>query len=300
MLGLALPIYNEVVLELLPAPPPGQSILIEGEGRDVLPTDDTNLVFRAVRRVFERAGRPVTVALRRCVNRIPLDRGLGSSSAAIVGGLVAANALLDGAVSRDELLAMAVEMEGHPDNVTPALRGGLCAAVKTAGGVASDVWAAPALFAAVRAVVCIPEFRLPTREARAVLPATLSREDAVFNVGRVALFLSAMLHSRYDLLSEAMDDRLHQPSRKKLIPGFDGVIAAAKAAGAYGACLSGAGPTILAFAPATGSAARATADAMRAAFQRAGVSSRTEVLAVDVDGARVVDGTSSSPISVGQ
>jgi homoserine kinase len=223
----------------------------------------------------------------RLENRLPLARGLGSSSAAIVGGLAAANAACGGFLTRDELLRLAAEEEGHPDNVAPALLGGLCAsAMRRDGGVHCVSWRDEKIFRGVRAVVCVPAFELSTKRARAVLPDRVSRRDAIFNVSRTALLLSAFKERRFDLLAEAMEDRLHQPYRKRLIPGWDDVLASARKAGAWGAALSGAGPTILAFAP-TAKAER-VGRAMAAAFARHRTEARWHALSVDFRGARVV------------
>jgi homoserine kinase len=232
------------------------------------------------------SGKKIAALRQKLVNRIPLSRGLGSSSAAIVGGLVAANAGLGKFLSDDELLKLAVDEEGHPDNVAPALFGGLCVSALTKKGVAHLSWTEPALFASLRAVVCVPYFELSTKEAREALPDRVPLEDAVFNSSRVALFLSALRQGRRDLLGDAMEDRLHQPYRKKLVPGLDDVIAAARKTGAWGAALSGAGPSVLALSPVKHAAA--VAEAMSAAFRRADVTSISIDLAVNRRGARVI------------
>jgi homoserine kinase len=183
------------------------------------------------------------------------------------------------------MLSLAAEMEGHPDNAAPCLFGGLTVSIPVNGRVVSAACRDKGLFKGLKLVAAVPDFELCTKDARAVLPRTVSRADAVFNVGRAALLLAALKEKRYDLLSAALEDRLHQPYRKKLIPGFDAVIAAAKRAGAFGACLSGAGPTILAFSPEA--KAGAVGRAMQRAFAAKRVSSRTLVLEVDNAGVRV-------------
>lgn len=285
VLGLALTLYNEVHLSV-PASGPALAILNEGEGADSLPTDKRHLICQVVARTFKKARKPLPKSLElRLVNRIPLARGLGSSSAAIVGGIAAANAAAGNVLSQDDMLALATEIEGHPDNVAPALLGGLTASAVSGGKVASVSWKDRALFKDLKFVVAVPDFQLSTKKARAVLPAKVSRADAIFNVGRAALLLAALKEQRHDLLSTALEDRLHQPYRKKLIPGFDAALAAAQKAGAFGACLSGAGPTLLAVAPVAKAAA--AGEAMRKAFAAKKISSRVLVLDADFNGARV-------------
>src|SRR4051812_35639854 len=175
---------------------------------------------------------------------IPLARGLGSSAAAAVGGALVADRLLEGAVGEENVLEVAVDMEGHPDNVLPSLRGGLQVAVRAESG---RILACPVpLGASVRAVLFIPDEELATSAARAVLPQQVSLKDAVFNLSRAALLVAALSSGRLELLGEAMNDRLHQPARATLLPWLPALLAEARAAGASGAALSGAGTTVCA------------------------------------------------------
>ncbi len=287
VLGLALEHHNEVELSAWEKPvAPPLALQVEGEGATQLPLNHTNLVARAARRALEKIGRRLSALRLRLVNRIPLARGLGSSSAAIVGGLVAVNAGLGSPLSQEDLLRLAADMEGHPDNVAPALLGGLCVSAAADGRVHCLSLKEPGLFRGLSAVVCVPSFELSTEKARHVLPDRVSRADAVFNGARVALFLAALQQRRHDLLQEAMEDRLHQPYRKKLVPGFDEVLAAARKAGAWGAALSGAGPSVLALSPKDRAAA--VGEAMSAAFRRREVSSLWLDLKVSARGARAV------------
>ena len=271
--GLALSLYNELTVEWHKES--GDPIFeIEGEGADSLPKTSENLIFRAAQTVLAgRSGRLVFKSL----NRIPTARGLGSSAAAAVAGLLAANALLGKeALSQGDLLEYAATLEGHPDNAAPALLGGLVGSVKTrAKSLAYRLDPHPDL----RAVVCIPSFELATATARAVLPKTYLREDAVDNVARAFVLGSALEKGHWDRLAVAMEDRFHQPYRSPLVKGMSAVIKAAQQAGACGAALSGAGPTIVALGPA-GPDLDHVADAMRAAFAKEGVESRTLVLTV--------------------
>jgi homoserine kinase len=285
VLGLALALYNDVYVTVRPSGLPLR-IVNEGEGADSLPTNKQHLVYQAMSQLFQKARKPLPRFLDlRLVNRIPLARGLGSSSAAIVGGLLAANTLLGNFFSLGELVILATKIEGHPDNVTPALVGGLCVCVQDNGRVHYGAWKERSLFAGLKAVVCVPSFKLSTQKARSVLPGRVPFGDAVFNISRVALFLTALKSRRFDLLGPAMEDRLHQPYRASLVPGLSAALLAARKAGAHGAALSGAGPSVLALAP-TGKASW-VAQAMEKGFSRCKVSSHSLILDVDFRGVKV-------------
>jgi homoserine kinase len=275
-LGLALALYNEVTASEADT----VSVTIEGEGAGRLSMGAENVVARAVRHAYDAAGRPFKGVALTCVNRVPTARGLGSSAAAWVGGLVAGNALLGGPLSREALLALAARAEGHPDNVTAALLGGLTVSCALGEGrIAAISLPVPG---AVRWVVLVPETTSATAEARAVLPPTYSRADAVFNVQRVSLLLAALQSGRFDLLGAALDDRIHQPYRLRLFPWMTAVADAARAAGALGCVLSGAGPSLLA---AVRDDADVVARSMEGALAAAGVRGRACAFAVDTEGA---------------
>jgi homoserine kinase len=256
---------------------------IEGEGAGRLPTGADNVIARGVHMAYEAAGRAFKGCAISCVNRIPTARGLGSSAAAWVGGLAAGNALLGEPLSRDALLALAARAEGHPDNVAAAMLGGLTVSCATPAGVSAVTLPVPR---ALTWVALIPTVTSSTAEARAVLPASVSRGDAVFNVQRVALLLAAVQVGRFDALSTALDDRLHQPYRRKLFPWMDAVAGAARDAGALGCVLSGAGPSLLAIVAGDGSA---VASAMQAALGAAGIGGTARPFAVDTEGATVLE-----------
>lgn len=279
VLGLALQLYNEVEL----AEADGLDVRIEGEGAGRLPRDDRSLVVRGARLVYEAAGRPFRGLRVRQRNRIPPSRGLGSSATAWLGGILGANALVGRALSRGAIMELAVRQEGHPDNVAAALHGGL--AVTCWDGEARAVVTLP-VPAGLRFVVLVPDCEASTAEARAALPESYPRADAVFNVGRTALLLAAFARERWDLLAAAMADRLHQPYRARvLFPWLERVFAAARDAGALGAALSGAGPSVLAVA---GEAeAAGVGEAMQEALRGAGLGGRFLVLGADAAGARV-------------
>lgn len=238
-LGLALSMFDELTARVTNS---GLYVEIAGEGAQ-LPTDESHLVVRAMRAAFARlGGQPPGLALR-CVNRIPHGRGLGSSAAAIVAGLVLARALVVEGPARlhdDELLALATELEGHPDNVAACLYGGLTIAWSDATGVRAvrlDV------DRSVSPVALVPPFEASTELARGLLPASVPHADAAFAAGRSALLVAA-LTGRPDLLLPATDDRLHQGYRSPAMPDSATLVAELRRAG-LAAVVSGAGPTVL-------------------------------------------------------
>jgi homoserine kinase len=260
-LGAAVSLFAEVTLAPAPAP------YVEVEGVDV-PQDASNLIYRSAQAAAAAAGWQGAFALR-ARSPIPLRAGLGSSAAAIVGGLVAAHRLLGDPLDAKTLLRLAADLEGHPDNVAAALFGGVVVVARDGTALR---WARilPALPVAV--VLAVPALEVDTAAARAVLPAQVERADAVFNLAHAALVVAALATGQAQALRGALRDRLHQPYRAPRVPGFDAVVAAAEAAGAYGAVLSGSGPTVAALAPPE--AAGAVGAAMTAAFAAAGVPSR--------------------------
>ena len=269
--------------------PGGDSLRIlrlSGEGADRLPGDSTNRVIDAAHRAARDAGLdPASLRAELSIHSsIPLRRGLGSSAAAAIAGGLLADALADGRIGAERVLRMAVEMEGHPDNVVPALRGGAQVSVRDARGQIQSC--SIEIRAPLRAALYIPDQELATSAARAVLPKLVPLADAVHNLGRAALLVAALGEGRVDLLGEAMDDRLHQPARSSLLPWLPSLLAAARSAGASGAALSGAGTSICALC--TTDTARDVARAMMNAAAQLGVAGRSEVVDVAVPGARVV------------
>jgi homoserine kinase len=277
-LGLALALYNDVIAEEAD----GVSVRVEGQGAGRLSVGAENIVARGVALAYEAAGRSFKGCDLACVNRIPPSRGLGSSAAAWVGGLVAGNALLGSPLTREQLLTEAARAEGHPDNVAAAIMGGLT--VSCAGAEAVTSVSLP-VDPALTWVSLIPEVTGSTAEARAVLPQSVPRADAVFNVQRVALLLAGLQSGRHDAVSAALDDRLHQPYRRRLFPWMPAVASAARDAGALGCVLSGAGPSLLAVVAGDGAAVGA---AMESALFAAGMRGRAHAFAVDTTGAAVV------------
>ena len=281
-LGVACTIYNDLTLTLLPEE--HLEITVEGEGAGNIPLDDRNMVWRAIQRLLKRARRTREYpgAVIHMVNRIPLSRGLGSSAAAIVAGLKAANVLLENPFSRREMLQMATDMEGHPDNVAPALLGGFTVSLLHQRRAESFSFL-PRL--PLKLVVAIPAFHLSTRLARSALPEAVPLADAVFNVSRAALLVGALLKGNPRFLRHAFDDALHQPYRAKLIPGMYEVMEAAKKAGALGAAMSGAGPCLMAY---TLGEEAAVSDAMIHAFRAHDIEARCLILDIDRRGAHIV------------
>ena len=275
--GLALSLSTRIGLDRAPQP----AIEVYGTGADLIPTGQEHPAYRAARFVAELVGESDVHFSLVQENHIPPTRGLGGSAAALVGGAVAANDLFGGQIAAPDLLNIVCELDGHPDNAAPALLGGLVIGTLTPTGV-SAVRLEPK---DLKVVVAVPDFAVSTTAARQALPDYVPHRDATFNVGRSGLLLGAMATGEYHLLRIAMQDRLHQPYRSHLIRGLEDVIEAALASGAYGACLSGSGPTVLAFAPETRAAE--IASYMRVAFEARGVRAESWALDVDLAGARV-------------
>lgn len=283
VMGLALDLWNETIWA--PTSDGQIHVTISGEGEEILPTDATNLIVAAALSLYNRAGVPCGGFKVHCINRIPLGSGLGSSSAALLSGLLGANALLGEPFSREEILKIAIETEGHPDNVAPAMLGGLVVSILHNERVVSIKLPARAKRAPIRATVVLPDLDFPTEYARSILPQLVNRQDAIYNISRSILVVEALRTGDLEMLGKAMDDRLHQPYRLPLIPGAFAAMEAARRAGAAAVALSGAGPSLIAFSarwiPEIG-------EAMRQEFERAGLQARVFHLRVTEKGAQVV------------
>ena len=238
-LGLAVSMYNVFTFE------EADRIQITSVDGTHIPTGSNNLVYRSARVVYDQLGIPIKGLRITQKNTIPMARGLGSSSACIVAGILGANALLGNKLTRRQMLTLATSIEGHPDNVAPALLGGLTSSVFEDGVVYSvkrDVDQS-LCFAAI-----VPDYKLLTEAARAALPKQVAHKDAVYNLSRAALVPAAFCEGRHDLLGIATEDKLHQPYRMPLMPGSREVFALAKQCGAKAVYVSGAGSTVMAVA----------------------------------------------------
>jgi homoserine kinase len=280
VIGIACNVYNEMTLTLTDNDE--ISIVVRGEGSTSIPRDEKNIAYRAICEVFRLVGKECTGLAIEMNNAIPLARGLGSSAAAIVAGLVAANTVTGNKLSDEAILNLATTIEGHPDNVAPAIYGGVTVTVmRDEKPLTLRFLPANPL----KLVVAVPDFGLSTKTSREVLPQVVSFKDAVFNIGTSSLLVGALCQGRADLLKYALEDRLHQPYRQKLIPGMSEVFSAAVAAGALGAAISGAGPCLIAFTQGNEST---IGEAMTSAFSYYGVKSSFLVLNIDSEGAKVL------------
>lgn len=278
-LGMALDIYNEVSLEISEP----FHIAIADEGATTLSQEKDNIVYQGIVAAYRRSNNALPPLRLTCLNRIPLARGLGSSAAAVVGGLVAANLLLGEPLSPEDLLQLAAEMEGHADNVAPALFGGCQISFRQDNRVLHT----PVPFPQdLQAVLFIPDFEMPTGKSRALLSPQVSRADAVFNLGRVALLITAFTTGKLGLLRLATQDRLHQPARQLLFPAMESLFQAALEAGALGAFLSGGGSTVLALANKN---APAIEEAMLTTAREKGISGKARIARPSLLGAHRVE-----------
>ena len=279
-MALALDLWNEFSISL-----EGQSVkvAVSGEGADHLPAASSNLVIRAMKQFYGAVNQsfPQGISVR-CTNHIPTSSGLGSSSTAILAGMLSANALIQKPLPQEIILHMAAHMEGHPDNIAGALLGSLVVVAQDERQVKARRIPLSAL--PWKVVVVLPDFRLSTAQARAALPARVGLDQAVYNLGRVSFVLEAFRTGDLDLLRWAMQDRLHQPHRLQLIPGAMSALFAAQKLGAA-AALSGAGPSLIAFCLDNETE---IIEVMRLAFKNAGLKIRHFVLEINDSGAQVV------------
>lgn len=236
-LGLALTYYNYIEME--------ESDVIDisaADGQDI-PTDEKNLIYVSAKDLFAVCGRKLEGLKIVQTNNIPMARGLGSSSACIIAGLVGANKILGDPLTKDDLVDLSAQIEGHPDNTAPALLGGIVTAVFDGRKVH---WVKQEVFTKLKFVAMIPDFELKTDDARHCLPKEISHKDAVYNLSRAALFSASLLTGKFENLRTAVHDKLHQPYRMELIPHCREVFDIAYTHGAYAAYISGAGPTVMA------------------------------------------------------
>jgi homoserine kinase len=279
-IGAALSLFNR--FHFSPLPDLAQPLQIEATGAeaDRVQCSADNLAYRAFLRLYQQIQQPAPPIHLHIELAVPLARGLGSSATAIVGGLVGANAIAGSPLNQMELAALAIDLEGHPDNVVPALIGGC----RLAATQADSTWTICEIpwHQDVVPVVVIPDFELSTAKARQVLPATYSRQDAIFNTAHLGLLVRALQTGEAAWLKTALQDRIHQPYRQSLISGYAAVEQAALAAGAYGLVISGAGPTLLALAHS--SAAPMVKAAMAQAWKEVGVTATAHILPIAAAG----------------
>jgi homoserine kinase len=283
-LALALEITNRIELDVVDGG--ALEVSVEGEGAASLPRNRENRFVVALETGLRPAFHELPeLGLRiRMHNAIPLTRGLGSSAAATIGGLVAASALLGERLDVRRLLPLAIALEGHPDNAAAALLGGLVAVAEVDGSAEAVRLDPPD----VAVVLYVPELELRTSDMRAVLPRDVPRADAVFNVGRVALGVAGVAAGRTELLRALTEDRLHEPYRARHFPAFPRLVAAAREAGALGACLSGSGSTVIAFVAPNGPL-DAVAGALKRAADESGLAGRVVNTRPRADGATVLE-----------
>ena len=238
-IGIALDLHNELTVHEADA----FSIEAAGSESTAVPVTKDNMIYNTIEQFYAQIGKTVPTLRLSQTDNIPMARGLGSSAACIVAGLLAANELSKQGLPREELAQIASSIEGHPDNVVPAILGGLVVGAIDSGEM-KYVKITPS--DELSFALFIPDFSLLTEKARGVLPITYSREDVIFNVSRASLFIASMMSGNWDNLRVATQDRIHQPYRKQLIPDWDAIFESSMEFGAKSVLLSGAGPTILA------------------------------------------------------
>jgi len=281
-LGLALNLWNEA--DFFATEDNKITLTVSGEGNGKLPLNADNAVAEAALQIYDLTGKHCTGLHIDCLNRVPLGSGMGSSSAAMLAGMLGANALLGNPLTNEQILKLAIETEGHPDNVAPAMLGGLVTSIVHENRVFSMRLPAKANHGSIHATVVLPDFDFPTKQARAILPKQVERKDAIFNISRAVLVTEALRTGNLELLGIAMKDSLHQPYRLPLIPGAIAALEAGKKAGASAVALSGAGPGLIAFSSKTEAGIGA---AMKRAFESAELSARIFELETSYEGAEV-------------
>jgi len=280
-LGAALTLYNSFTFSLLNSTSEAVVITATGTEADRVSTDTSNLAYQAFAKLYRQLGRSVPSVKIDIQLGVPLARGLGSSATAIAAGVMGANILAGSPLNLEAIVKLAVEIEGHPDNVVPALMGGCRLAatgVKGEWQICDIPW-----HPSIAAIAAIPNFELSTAEARRVLPDSYSRADAIFNTAHLGLLIRGLETGNADWLQAALQDRIHQPYRQALIPGYEVVQQAAIAAGAYGLVISGAGPTLLALAEVT--QAEQVQAAIATAWKNQTIDAIVQVLQIDHQGA---------------
>lgn len=284
-LGAALSLYNQFKFTLLDESASSPlEIIVEGKEAKKVSTDSSNLVYQSFLKLYQYLKKqPPTIKIDISME-VPLARGLGSSATAIIGGLMGANELSGEPLELSQLRDLAIAIEGHPDNVVPALLGNCQLSVQDeekSWSICQLPWHRDII-----SVVAIPDFELSTEEARKVIPSQINRNDAIFNISRLGLLIRGLETGQGDWLRVAMADKLHQPYRQKLILGYEVVASTALTAGAYGTVISGAGPTLLSLT--NSEKANFVVKAMAKAWEEQGITADVKVLSIDKKGAKIV------------
>jgi len=289
--GLALPIYNEITIEETVMPGTGIEISIIAENQDdfdimMIPTDKSNIVYKAIELLYNSIGQTPSELKITIKSEIPIAKGLGSSAAVIVGGLIAANELLGRPADEAALLSIATEVEGHPDNVTPAIVGGVVIASQEEDG--SVVYRKLNWPQDWHIMVCVPNYELATDIARSVIPKEIPLKDAIFNLKRSAMFVQAVSTADEELMKLALTDKLHQPYRMKLVPGLNEIITNLKhEEDVLGCVLSGAGPTVLVITK--GNSQEKIKDIVRETWLNMDVKSDIQILEIENTGSVILN-----------
>lgn len=264
-LGMALSLFLEVEMGFSQDQ---TRLVFNGEGKEIIEKSKKNLVLEGAKRIFKEAGVIDPCLEIKINNSVPVGKGLGSSATALLGGMYAANSLLNKRFSREEIINWAVEIEGHPDNIVPAVVGGLTTAMVNNKKV---LFQKIELLYDIDIIVAVPDFILPTTESRSVLPENIKISDFINSMQKTSYLLTSLAKQDFDNIQLAMQDIIFQEVRKKFIPGFDRVVKAATDAGAFGVALSGAGPSIIALSLDRG---KNIGKSMHEAFACSGVESR--------------------------
>ncbi len=276
--GLALQLYLTVEVQALSHGP--SCIEFAGEDAHLIPTDQSNYIWRSMADIAEEAGRKLPFFSLKMKNQIPVSKGLGSSSCALLAAASAVDFLCGLGWDRQKLLEIGTEREGHPDNLAPCLLGGLVASI-----CGEKIFCSQSIFPQEWTIVVVtPDLEISTEAARSILPAEVSRKDAVHNIQRAAFLMAQLVQGRREGIREAMSDVLHQPYRSPLIPGLKEVLAIDRQEGLLGIALSGAGSSVIAFAD---SHEEAIGAAICGIFRRSGLSSRVRLLKADNRGLTV-------------
>ena len=288
--GMALPIYNTVTLEETVYPTTGLEINILGDQDEgisgfLIPTDKTNIVYKAVELLYNYTGQTPPALKINIQSNIPIAKGLGSSASVIVGGVLAANELLGNPADEEALLSIANEVEGHPDNITPAMIGGFTlSSAEDDGSIVYKKLEWPENW---KLTICIPDYELATTISRSVLPETISHKDAAFNAKRCAMFVEALHTKDSELMKLALADRIHQPYRSRLVPGFNEIMTSLKDIdNVMGAVLSGAGPSILVISK--NNSIEAIKNNVKSVWEGLGIKADIRTVSVDTKGAMIL------------